>query len=218
MKYFIFADEKEVFTKNENSAIMRTDNYDEAFDYFRHINNEFRYSHSYLIAYFGYGKNRFFSTLSLDNVKNEDNVPFFVIGEFHYDAMTGASNVINSNGELDLNLTIRKDYIIIERDGFMHQFNDNDAAMRKFISYMECKIPAKMTMRVLMDNKGLTGIEMEKVIINTVDALRLNISTTFNKIKLYPIPYRVSNFPDRVFHNIIIDPKYGTPAHMAISC
>jgi hypothetical protein len=211
MRFYIFASDERHIVANIKDAIKSGEDYYEIREYYDHINSEYRFNHSYLIADFGtfkpagmFGKN---TTATLSDLRTNDELPYFIVAEFHYNPEDNSCNAIDENGKMNLNNAIRKDMVTITSNGFARIFYNNEAALNSFLYYLDNKIPAQMTikMKYLVDTRVVI---LERFIASSVNVLRNNKSY-IEKIVIDANPYSIIK-PKREFYNFVIEDDKNT--------
>lgn len=216
MKFYIFAsDTTDKINCNIASYIKSSENYYEIREHFDHINGEYRYAHSYLVADFGtkpktsiLEKN--VASLNTADIANLDYVPFLLIGEFHYNGFNDCTT-LTDNGDVDLGLTIRHDAMSIKLDGFTQRFANNEYAILCFMNNVAARIPATMYITfetTIFKNGELLSVVMEKKVADTVEVIRNGDRTFISKIQLGPDPYKQIAFEPRKLYNYDLDTNY----------
>lgn len=199
MKFYIFAsDDSSTFTCSINQNVYCSNSYDDCRREFDRLNSEYKYAHSYLVADFGTKpKASLFSSndcsLSAEFLADKEYMPFLLIGEFHYNGM-GDCTTLTESGEIDLNKAIRCDAIKIKLDGFTQIFNNNENAVRSFISNLESKVPAEMYITFSISYFDTDDILpkttlLTRLVADTVDVIRNGDKTCITKLQLCPNPY-----------------------------
>ena len=203
MKYYIFADSTPNITCNINQCVKSSDNYYELRDYFNFINSEYRFYHSYLVADFNtYKPSSKFSKsnlATLDNIEKTDDIPFLIIGEFHFDPETNKCNIIRENGKMVGSLAIRKDYISLKSEGFTRVFYDNEAALETFLYYVKHRSPITMSIKVSYTKDINKEVILDRFVASSVSILRSKRSY-IDKISITKDIYK-SIKPNRKLYN-----------------
>ncbi|MBR6289458.1 MAG: hypothetical protein IKR19_08985 [Acholeplasmatales bacterium] len=208
MKFYIFAHNKDTsFTSSVvNDPIMADSDYTAVRERFDIINKEFKYNNTYLVADLNVAemKQGMFTkpaNINKDFIVNNDFLPFFVIGEFHYSNNQAFDKYFDEDGKFDPNRAIRDDAVYIKINGFTQQFTNNHYAMMSYINFVENSYAAKMYIKILVDIPSKkTMVELDRLIGNSSITKRDINNESFTKIelprKMYDC-YEKAEFPIR---------------------
>ena len=188
MKFYIFADDNDVINTTPKGSKYISDDYSDATDEFLRLCREYAYSNIYLIVDFEYKHSGMFGYDSWENLRSNIIVPFLIIRDFHFNKSTMECNAIDDeDGKFNEKLTIRHDSITIETQGFIQEFNENTAALDKFLYCIYNRIPATMNLlfveelRSNMDDS--VTAEYKRKIASSIEVIR-NKKTPLKRIKL----------------------------------
>lgn len=158
MIFYIFGTSNIVERTSASKAIFTTEDIDIAVERFNVINLNHKYEHCYLVCDFEIRKGaKFFPDRLTDG---EPYLPFLIIGEYH--------SKYNIDSPME---TIRDDTIIIESDGFRHQFNNNYKAVVQFCRNLNNQITSRMFMKyIYVNDKNLKCLN-EANIVSTYDIM-----------------------------------------------
>ena len=184
MKFYIFGNtvkNKEICCSAKKAAFI-SDDFETALYRFRDYINEIRFTNCYLLVDFETAKKNTssFSAIGIDN-DFEKIMPFFIIGEWHV-------------GE-DKNSSIRKDHTILTKNGFVHEFMNNETVVRDLIYCLNNHI--QFTLEIVYakieDIKNYDFSErreFRRIIVDSIDIIR-NKGYSIKKFKITPINWEV---------------------------
>ena len=170
MRFYIFGGWTPNLICKTSQCKLETTNYEEAIEVFNRGNLSYDDNHRYLIVDFDNILPKGFFDLnkvSSNDIKDSYNLPFLVIGEFHYNPETNECNMTSDNGKIDLDLTIRNDKISLVSEGFSKTFYNNDKAIREFLTYVDGSSPVNMYIDIIIDDK-----EMQKFVVSSVHVIQ----------------------------------------------
>lgn len=170
MRFYIFGGSSPNLICKTSQCKFETTNYEEAIEAFNKGNLIYEDNHRYLIVDFDNILPKGFFDLnkvSSNDFKDSYNLPFLIIGEFHYNPETNECNMTSDNGKIDLELTIRNDKISLVSEGFVKTFYNNDKAIREFLSYVDGSSPVNMHIDIIID-----GEEMHKFVVSSVHVIK----------------------------------------------
>jgi hypothetical protein len=177
MKFYIFANDSDVIIESAKNAIHQSDTYSDILKMYEDMIRRYKYSNIYLIVDFEFKHSTMFGYDSLEDLNNQVVVPFLIIREFHYDHNMNC-NALDKNGKMDPELTIRKDSVVLETNGFAQFFKNNELVLNKFIYCIENSIPA--TMQLVFENSDYV---YKRKIASSIEVLRGN-PISLKKIKI----------------------------------
>ena len=169
MKFYIFTSNKKEIKSSRRKAFFKSDNFEECYDKFYNLCEENRFDNAYLVADFECYRKKWVSSV---DENSEENIPFFVVGEYH----NGIGTCNNKNYS-------REDNTCVFRKGFAHEFADNLAAIREFLycfqnhivaSFEICyKVGSRIYKRNIADTVSIirtatySGYKLKRIKLNT---------------------------------------------------
>lgn len=173
MKYYVFVGNNPTIICSTSDALYTFDDLSGAMGYFmNNLTNDIpsKYNYAYLVADFEIYKQPIIKATSIELYT--DTLPFVIIAEY---------NKFSKD-----QFKIREDTLVLTTPGITEEFNNNAAAINKFVFLYLSKQIATLKLRYAVLVDGVTT-EYESVVATTSAIYNLDKPTPIKRIKVCPI-------------------------------